>query len=67
MDNKRRGKNRGSHRRDTMSCDKNMQTYELIDIDLQGAWECCICGAIIRIMEKHTGFHNAIYLERGKL
>ena len=50
-----------------MSCDKNMQTYELIDIDLEEAWECCICGAIIRNMKKHTAFHNAIYLDRGKL
>ena len=41
-----------------MNCDKNMQTYEYIDMDLQGAWECCICGAIIRNMKKHTGFDD---------
>jgi len=69
MDNKCRGKNRGYDRGDRMSCNKNMQTYEFIDIDmdLKGAWECCICGAIIRNMKKHSAFHNAIYLDRGKL
>ena len=49
-----------------MSCDKNMQTYEYIDMDLKGAWECCICGAVIKNMKKHTAFHNAIYLDREK-